>query len=93
MGSEKTPGLQAGGGYGTVGQQTNGLQLGSNEVVFGTDPDRNRVTWETPNSEAIPSVESHQAYAPPMRPGANAGMKRTSVVEHNLYFAGLAIVG
>ncbi len=24
---------------------------------------------------------------------ANAGMKRTSVVEHNLYFAGLAIVG
>jgi hypothetical protein len=28
-------------------------------VLFGTDPDRNRVTWETPNSEAIPSVESH----------------------------------
>jgi hypothetical protein len=26
-------------------------------------------------------------------PRANAGMKRTSVVEHNLYFAGLAIVG
>jgi hypothetical protein len=24
-------------------------------------------------------------------PRANAGMKRTSVVEHNLYFAGLAI--
>ncbi len=23
-------------------------------VVFGTDPDRNRVTWETPSSEAIP---------------------------------------
>jgi hypothetical protein len=22
--------------------------------VFGTDPDRNRVTWETPSSEAIP---------------------------------------
>ena len=59
MGGEKTPGLQTAGGYGTVRQQTNGLQLGSNEVVFGTDPDRNRVTWETPNSEAIPSVESH----------------------------------
>ncbi len=26
-------------------------------------------------------------------PLANAGMKRTSVVEHNLYFAGLAMVG
>jgi hypothetical protein len=26
--------------------------------VFGTDSDRNRVTWETPNSEAIPSVKS-----------------------------------
>jgi len=26
-------------------------------------------------------------------PRANAGMKRTSVVEHNLYFARLAIVG
>jgi hypothetical protein len=25
---------------------------------------------------------------PPTRPSANAGMKRTSVVEHNLYFAG-----
>jgi hypothetical protein len=23
-------------------------------VVFGIDPDRNRVTWETPSSEAIP---------------------------------------
>jgi hypothetical protein len=26
-------------------------------------------------------------------PRTNVGMKRTSVVEHNLYFAGLAIVG
>jgi hypothetical protein len=26
--------------------------------VFGTDPDRNRVTWETPSSEAIPTVKS-----------------------------------
>ncbi len=26
----------------------------SNWVLFGTDPDRNRVTWETPSSEAIP---------------------------------------
>ncbi len=28
------------------------------QYLFGTDPDRNRVTWETPNSEAIPSVKS-----------------------------------
>jgi hypothetical protein len=28
MGGEKNPGLQAGGGYGTVGQQTNRLQAG-----------------------------------------------------------------
>jgi hypothetical protein len=27
--------------------------------MFGTVPDWNRVTWETPSSEAIPSVESH----------------------------------
>jgi hypothetical protein len=27
--------------------------------LFGTDPDRKRVTWETPSSDAIPSVESH----------------------------------
>jgi hypothetical protein len=26
-------------------------------------------------------------------PRANAGMKRTSVIEHNLYFAGLALMG
>jgi hypothetical protein len=26
--------------------------------VFGTDPDRNRVTWETPSSVAIPSYKS-----------------------------------
>jgi hypothetical protein len=57
-------------------------------VLFGTEPDRNRVTWETPSSEAIPFRRK-----PPTRPGANAGMKRTSVVEHNLYFARLAIVG
>ncbi len=29
----------------------------------------------------------------PTRPGANASMKRTSVVGHNLYFARLSIVG
>jgi hypothetical protein len=61
--------------------------------LFGTDPDRNRVTWETPSSEAIPSIESHLGYTPPTQPSANAGMKRTSVVEHNLYFTGLAILG
>jgi hypothetical protein len=44
-------------------------------------PEQNRVTWETPSSEAIPLLQE------PI--GANAGMKRTSVVEHNLYFAGL----
>ncbi len=39
------------------------------------------------------TVKSHWAYVPPTQPGANAGMKRTSVVEHNLYFARLMIVG
>jgi hypothetical protein len=29
------------------------------KALFGTDPNRNRITWETPSSEAIPSVESH----------------------------------
>jgi hypothetical protein len=28
------------------------------KLLFGTDPDRNRVTWETPSSEAIPSVKN-----------------------------------
>ncbi len=26
----------------------------ANKQLFGTDPDRNRATWETPSSEAIP---------------------------------------
>ena len=62
--------------------------------LFGTDPDRNRVTWETPSSEAIPNRWKPLRRTRLLRdPGANAGMKRTSVVEHNLYFASLAIVG
>jgi hypothetical protein len=27
-------------------------------LLFDTDPDRNRVTWETPSSEAIPTAKS-----------------------------------
>jgi hypothetical protein len=50
------------------------------------------VTWKTPNSEAG-AVETHLGIRASYGPGANAGMKRTSVVEHNLYFARLAIVG
>jgi hypothetical protein len=38
-------------------KKTGSIISGTN-YVFGTDPDRNRVTWETPNSEAIPSVKS-----------------------------------
>ena len=30
-------------------------------------------------------TKATQAYSPPTRPSANAGMKRTSVVEHNLF--------
>ncbi len=29
-------------------------EMQSTILLFGTDPDRNRVTWETPSSEAIP---------------------------------------
>jgi hypothetical protein len=39
------------------------------------------VTWETPSSEAIPLLQELIGVL------ANAGMKRTSVGEHNLYFA------
>ncbi len=46
-----------------------------------------------PSSEAIPTAKSQKAYAPPTRPMRKRSMKRTSVVEHNLYFAGPAIVG
>ncbi len=42
-----------------------------------------------PGVELIPC----RCKAHPTRPGANAGMKRTSVVGHKLYFARLAIVG
>ncbi len=33
--------------------------------LFGTDPDRNRVTWETPSSEAIPFCRKPFRRAPP----------------------------
>jgi hypothetical protein len=29
-------------------------------LLFDTDPDRNRVTWETPSSEAIPTVKTQK---------------------------------
>jgi hypothetical protein len=28
-------------------------------LLFGTDPDRNRVTWETPAVKQFPTVKSH----------------------------------
>ncbi len=30
------------------------MNIANKRLLFGTDPDRNRVTWETPSSEAIP---------------------------------------
>jgi hypothetical protein len=47
--------------------------------------EQNRVTWETPSSEAIPLLQKPIGLL--RAQSANAGMKRTSVVEHNLYFA------
>jgi hypothetical protein len=29
----------------------------NNASLFGTDPDRNRATWETPSIEAIPPLQ------------------------------------
>ncbi len=51
-------------------------------------PEQNRVTWETPSSEAIRLLqEPIGVLASYATHAQNAGMKRTSVVEHNLYFA------
>ncbi len=44
---------------------------------FGTDPDRNRVTWETPAVNRFPAIKSHLGVHASSRPGANAGMKQT----------------
>ncbi len=67
------------------------LKVLKSKQLLGTDPDRNRVTWETPSSEAIPFLRK------PLRRTrllhVPAQMQGTSVVEHNLYFARLAIVG
>jgi hypothetical protein len=60
------------------------------EKVFGTDPDGNRALEKPPAAELIPCRRKPLRRT---RPGTNAGMKRTSVVEHNLYFARLTIVG
>jgi hypothetical protein len=46
-----------------------------------------------PGVELIPAVDHLGVRAPYETPGANAGMKRTSVVGHNLYLARLSIVG
>ncbi len=57
-------------------------------------PEQNRVTWETPSSVVFPLPTRANRRTRLLRsPRANAGMKRTSVVEHNLYFARVAIVG
>ncbi len=62
--------------------------------VFGTDLDRNRALEEPPGVELIPCRRKPLRRTRTLRdPGANAGMKRTSVVGHNLYFARLADVG
>ena len=61
--------------------------------MFGTDPDRNRVTWETPSSEAFTLLPEPVGVFASYVPHAHAGMKPTSVVEHNLYFAKVTIVG
>jgi hypothetical protein len=52
---------------------------------FRHRPEQKRVTWETPSGEAF--VPLQEAVGVLASPRANAGMKRTSVVEHNLYFA------
>ncbi len=39
--------------YRTIGI-SNILLANSRNYLFGTDPDRNRVTWDIPSSEAIP---------------------------------------
>jgi hypothetical protein len=46
-----------------------------------------------PTVKQFPPSESTKRRRLLRGPCAKAGMKRTSVVEHNLYFAGLAIVG
>jgi hypothetical protein len=46
-----------------------------------------------PAVKQFPSSKANRGTRLLRDPCANAGMKRTSVVEHNLYFAGLAIVG
>ncbi len=51
--------------------------------VLGTDQDRIGLLGKPPAVKQFPSVKNRKAYTPPTRPGANAGMKRTSVVEHN----------
>jgi hypothetical protein len=59
--------------------------------VFGTDPDRNRALEKPPAAELIPCRGKPLRRMRFLR--AYSGMKQTSVVEHNLYFARLAIVG
>ncbi len=47
-------------------------------------PEQIRVTWETPSSEAIPLLQEPIGVLASYAPYAQM---RTSVVEHNLYFA------
>jgi hypothetical protein len=56
-------------------------------------PEQNRVTWETPSSVVFPLLHEPIGVLASYAPRANAGIKQTSVVEHNLYFARVAIMG
>ncbi len=56
-------------------------------MLFGTDLNRNRVTWEPPAVKQFPPTKANRRTPLLRDPHANAGIKRTSMVEHNLYFA------
>ncbi len=77
---------------GSIDQLPKFNSISLNEV-FGTDPDRNRALEKPPAAELFPCRRKPLRRTRLLRPGTNSGMKRTSVVEHNLYFARFAIMG
>ncbi len=56
-------------------------------------PEQNSVTWKTPSSEAFVPLKEPVGVLASYVPHAQMQVKRTSVVEHNLYFAQVTIVG
>ena len=80
-------------GYCIITNQTFSFPFPGLTVYVSQTRTRIGLLGKPPTVKQFPPSEATSCMRLLRGPRANAGMKRTSVVEHNLYFAGLAMVG